>query len=86
MLVICSKDRHLPTRKREAERGEVEITRKAIARERGEWQRLLERVQKKGEEGWKEVGKVGIWLAHQESDSPLIGSIGHCQLRILSHS
>lgn len=40
----------------------------------------------------KEGGKVGLggrverWLARQESDSPLIGSIGHCQRRIFSCS
>lgn len=31
-------------------------------------------------------GAVERWLAHQESDSPLIGSIGHCQRRIFSCS
>lgn len=42
----------------------------------------------------KEGGKLGLggggrverWLARQESDSPLIGSIGHCQRRIFSCS
>lgn len=31
-------------------------------------------------------GRVERWLARQESDSPLIGSIGHCQRRIFSCS
>ena len=30
--------------------------------------------------------RVERWLARQESDSPLIGSIGHCQRRIFSCS
>lgn len=40
----------------------------------------------------KEGGKVGLggrverWLARQESDSTLIGSIGYCQRRIFSCS
>lgn len=41
---------------------------------------------KRGREGrWARVGAgVERWLAHQEPDSPLIGSIGHCQRRIFS--
>lgn len=41
---------------------------------------------KEGGEGGLGGGRVERWLARQESDSPLIGSIGHCQRRIFSCS
>lgn len=52
--------------------------------------RIAEEKDKTGKEG--EGGPVGgwrvveRWLARQECDSPLIGSIGHCQRRISSGS
>lgn len=44
----------------------------------------VEREQKK--RGRERKRRVEGWLARQESDSPLIGSIGHCQRRIFSCS
>lgn len=78
--------RQTPFSRREGGKEEGDITEESESeRERGEW-RIVERVQKKrGREGGP-GGRVERWLARQESDSPLIGSIGHCQLRIFSCS
>lgn len=96
MSVICSGDRPPSPGEREEEReekegeeeGEVYIKEDSGSeRERGE---MVEdcREKKRGKVG-REAGEgrgVERWLTRQESDSPLIGSIGHCQRRVFSCS
>lgn len=83
--VICRGD--IPTlKKSEGENYE------GSKNEREKWQKPVGRVPKDGgARGWggfkeRPWGRVERSLARQESDSLLIGSIGHCQLRIFSRS
>lgn len=87
VLVICSGDR--PPSPGE-ERGKEEEGGDLTEESEREKRRMVEDRGASAEE--KREGKVGLggrverWLARQESDSPLIGSIGHCQRRIFSCS
>lgn len=88
--VICSGDRPLLLeRGGEEEEGEEGGGGRYYGGGKSERGTVEERVQRKKK---KKEGKVGLggrverWLARQESDSPLIGSIGHCQRRIFSCS
>lgn len=90
--VICSGDRPpSPGEEEERSRRRRGRRRREILRSRErERERTVEdrgvRAEEKREGRWALGGGVERWLARQESDSPLIGSIGHCQRRIFSCS
>lgn len=89
VLVICSGDRP-PSPGEERGKEEEEEGGDLTEESEREKRRMVEDRGASAEE--KREGKVGLggrverWLARQESDSPLIGSIGHCQRRIFSCS